>query len=80
MQIHVVTLNVDGEQVGAWATVHPEKAAVLVEKLEDAYGAEDDTFVGVYLAEIELEAHIDDGPVNALGTPLLSREDQQSLF
>jgi len=80
MLLHVVTLNVDGEQVGAWATVHPEKAAALVEKLEGAYGAEEDTFVGVYLAGIELEAHIDDGPVNALGTPLLSRHAQQSLF
>jgi hypothetical protein len=80
MQIHVITLNVDGEQVGAWATVHPEKAAVLVEKLEDAYGTDDDTFVGVYLAAIELETHIDEGPVNALGTPLIARHEQQSLF
>lgn len=80
MLLHLVTLNIDGEQVGAWATVHPEKAASLVEKLEEAYAGEEYTFVGVYLAAIELEAHIDDGPVNALGTPLLSHEDQQSLF
>jgi hypothetical protein len=80
MQIHVVTLNIEGEQVGAWATVHAEKAAALVEKLEDEYRAEEDTFVGVYLATIELEAHIDDGPVNALGAPLIVRNEQQSLF
>jgi hypothetical protein len=80
MQIHVVTLNIEGEQVGAWATVHAESAAALVGKLEAAYRGHDDIFVGVYLATVELEAHIDDGPVNALGAPLIVRNEQQSLF
>jgi hypothetical protein len=80
MQIHIVTLNVEGDQVGAWATVHAPKAAALAEKLEAHYGDADDHFVGVYLAEVELESNIDDGPVNALGTPLIEPHDQQSLF
>ncbi len=80
MHIHVITLNVEGEQVGAWATVHPEKAASLASKLEAHYGNAEDHFVGVYLADVELEAHIEDGPVNALGTPLIETHQQQSLF
>jgi hypothetical protein len=80
MQIHVVTLNVEGDQVGAWATVHAPKAAALAEKLEAHYGDADDHFVGVYLVEVELEANIDDGPVNAIGTPLIESHDQRSLF
>jgi hypothetical protein len=80
MQIHIVTLNVEGDQVGAWATVHAPKAAALAEKLEAHYGDADDHFVGVYVAEVELEANIDDGPVNAIGTPLIESHDQQSLF
>jgi hypothetical protein len=79
MHIHVVTLNVEGDQVGAWATEHAPKAAALAEKLEAHYGA-DDHFVGVYVAEIELEANIDDGPVHAIGTPLIESHRQQSLF
>ena len=46
MHIHIVTLNVEGDQVGAWATVHAAKAAALVEKLEAHYGGADDHFVG----------------------------------
>ncbi|HEX6640531.1 MAG TPA: hypothetical protein VF215_05430 [Thermoanaerobaculia bacterium] len=80
MQISIVTLNVEGDQVGAWATVHAAKAAALVEKLEAHYGGADDHFVGVYMAEVELEANIDDGPVNAIGTPLIESHRQQSLF
>jgi hypothetical protein len=80
MQIHIVTLNVEGDQVGAWATVHAIKAAALAEKLEAHYGDADDHFVGVYVAEVELESNIDDGPVNAIGTPLIASHDQQSLF
>ena len=80
MHIHFVTLNVEGDQVGAWATVHAAKAAALVEKLDAHYGDADDHFVGVYLAEIELEANIDDGPVNAIGAPLIDYNWQQSLF
>ena len=34
MQIHIVTLNVEGDQVGAWATVHADKADALAAKLE----------------------------------------------
>jgi len=34
----------------------------------------------VYLADVLLEEHIDDGPVNAIGTPLIESHDQQSLF
>lgn len=80
MHIHLVTLNVEGDQVGAWATVHAPKAAALAEKLEDHYGGADDHFVGVYVAEIELEANIDDGPVNAISTPLIEARHQRSLF
>lgn len=80
MHIHLVILNIDGEQAGAWATEHPEKAAALASKLEAAYGDHDDVFVGIYVAVVELEAHIDDGPVNALGIPLIDRHRQQSLF
>jgi hypothetical protein len=80
MQIHIVTLNVEGDQVGAWASVHAPKAAALAEKLETHYGEADDHFVGVYLAEVELEANIDDGPLNAIGTPLIESHRQQSLF
>lgn len=42
MHIHLVILNVEGDQVGAWATVHAAKAAALVEKLEAHYGGADD--------------------------------------
>ena len=80
MHIHIVTLNVEGEQVGAWATVHPEKAAALASKLDAHYGDAEDRFVGVYIADVELEAHIVDGPVNALGTPLIDTHEQQTLF
>jgi hypothetical protein len=80
MQIHIVTLNLEGDQVGAWATVHAPKAQALAEKLDAHYGDADDHFVGVYLAEVELEANIDDGPVNAIGNPLIESHDQQSLF
>jgi hypothetical protein len=80
MAIHLVTLNIEGEQVGAWATMHASKAAALAEKLEDHYGGADDHVVGVYVAEIELEANIDDGPVNAIGTPLIEAHHQRSLF
>ena len=80
MRIHIVTLNVEGDQVGAWATAHAPKAEALAEKLETHYGDATDYFVGVYVAEVELEAHIDDGPVNALGAPLIDCHQQQSLF
>lgn len=80
MEIHVVTLNVEGAQVGVWATVHAEKAAVLASKLEAAYSDHEDVFVGIDVAAVELEAHIDDGPVNALGIPLLRQHQQKSLF
>ncbi|HYC90596.1 MAG TPA: hypothetical protein VEO54_15375 [Thermoanaerobaculia bacterium] len=80
MQILLVTLNVEGDQIGAWATVHAEKADALAAKLEAHYGDADDHFVGVYVATVELEAHIDDGPVNALGIPLIESTAQQQLF
>jgi hypothetical protein len=80
MHIHIVTLNVEGDQVDAWATVHAAKATALVGKLEAHYGGADDHFVGVYVAEVELEANIDDGPVNAIGTPLIESHRQQPLF
>ena len=80
MQVHLVTLNVEGDQVGAWATVDAAKADALAAKLEAHYANVDDCFVGVYVASVELEAHIDDGPVNALGTPLIESHAQQSLF
>jgi hypothetical protein len=80
MRIHIVTLNVEGDQLGAWVTVHAPKAEALAEKLEAYYGHADDHFVGVYVASVELEANIDDGPVNAIGTPLIESHLQQSLF
>ena len=80
MHIHIVTLNVEGDQVGAWATLHAAKATALAAKLEAHYGDADDHFVGIYIAEVELEANIDDGPVNAIGTPLIDSHRQQSLF
>jgi hypothetical protein len=80
MQIHIVTLNVEGDQVGAWATVHAPKADAIAAKLEAHYGQADDHFVGVYVATVDLEAHIDDGPVNAIGTALIESHQQQSLF
>lgn len=80
MEIHVVTLNIDGDQVGVRAKLHAEKAAALASKLDAAYGDHDDVFVGIYVAAVELEAHIDDGPVNALGTPLIDHHLQQTLF
>jgi hypothetical protein len=80
MPIHIVTLNVEGDQVGAWATVHRAKAEALVDKLEAHYGDVEDHFVGVYVAEVELEVNIDDGPVNAIGTLLIEVHRQQSLF
>ncbi len=80
MHIHIVTLNVEGDQVGAWATVHLEKAEALASKLEAHYRGAEDYFVGVYVAHVELEANIDDGPVNAIGTPLIESHLQHSLF
>lgn len=80
MQIHIVTLNVEGDQVGAWATAHPEKAEALAAKIETFYGGADDHFVGVYIASVVLEADIDAGPTNAVGIPLIDRIAQQSLF
>jgi hypothetical protein len=80
MPIHIVTLNVEGDQVGVWATVHRAKAEALVDTLEAHYGDAEDHFVGVYVAEVELEVNIDDGPVNAIGTPLIELHRQQSLF
>ena len=80
MPIHIVTLDVEGDQVGAWATVHADKADALAAKLEAHYGDADDHVVGVYVAAVTLEAHIDDGPVNALGTALIASHVQQSLF
>ena len=80
MRIHIVTLNVEGDQVGAWATVHAPKAEALAEKLEAHYSHADDYFVGIYVEAVELEAHIDDGPVNAIGIPLITSHLQQSLF
>lgn len=80
MTIHIVTLNVEGDQVGAWATVHAARPRRSFEKLEAHYGGADDHFVGVYVAEVELEANIDDGPVNVIGTPLIESHRQQSLF
>ena len=80
MRMHIVTLNVEGEQVGAWATVHAPKAQALAEKLEAYYGDADDQFIGVYVAEVELEANIDEGPVNAIGAPIIQSPHQQSLF
>lgn len=80
MQIHLVTLNVEGDQVGAWATIHPEKADALAATIEAFYGAADDYFVGVYVASVVLEADIEAGPTNAIGIPLIDRTTQQSLF
>ena len=80
MRIHIVTLNVEGDQVGAWATVHETKAETLAAKIESHYGNADDHFVGVYVATVELEANIDAGPVNGIGTPLIESHLQQSLF
>lgn len=81
MTIHLVTLNVEGDQVGAWATVFPEKAASLAARLETHYGDAEDHFVGIYVADVVLEEHLDDGPVNALGTSLLTTPAaQQALF
>lgn len=80
MQIHIVTLNVEGDQVGAWATIHAPKADALATKLEERYGDAEDHFVGVYIATVELEAHIEDGPVNVIGTPLIVTHQQQTLF
>jgi len=81
MRIHVVSLNVEGDQVGVWATVDPSKAATLAAKLEAHYGDGEDYFVGVYIAEVVLEEHIDEGPVNALGTSLVAIPPaQQALF
>ena len=61
MRIHIVTLNIEGDQVGAWATVLAPKAHALAEKLEAFYGDADDHFVGVYVADVELEANIETG-------------------
>jgi len=81
MRIHVVSLNVEGDQVGIWATVDSTKAAALAAKLEAHYGDAEDFFVGVYIAEVVLEEHIDEGPVNAIGTSLLREPpEQHSLF
>jgi len=80
MQIHIVTLNVEGNQVGAWATVHVEKAEALVAKIEAFYGSAEDYFVGVYLASVILEADIETGPTNVIGIPLIDQSSQQSLF
>ena len=80
MEIHIVTLNVEGNQVGAWATIHAEKAEALAEKIEAFYGGADDYFVGVYVASVVLEAEIETGPTNFIGIPLIDRSSQQSLF
>jgi hypothetical protein len=80
MQIHVVILNVEGDQVGAWATAHADKADALAAKIESVYGGADDYFVGVYLASVVLEADIESGPANAIGIPLIGGSAQQSLF
>ena len=80
MQIHIVTLNVDGNQVGAWATVHAEKAEAFAAKIEAFYGGADDYFVGVYLASVILEADIETGPTHMIGIPLIDRSSQQALF
>lgn len=79
MPIHVVSLNLEGDQVGIWATVHAEKADALTARLEDDYG-NDDVFVGVYRATAVLEHEIDTGPTNPLGIPLITRDEQQPLF
>jgi hypothetical protein len=79
MLIHVVSLNLEGDQVGIWATVHAEKADALAARLEDNYGS-DDVFVGVYRATVVLEQEIDTGPTNPLGIPLVHCNEQQSLF
>jgi len=79
MHIHVVSLNLEGDQVGIWATVHAEKADALAARLKDDYGS-DDVFVGVYRATVVLEQEIDTGPTNPLGIPLIVRNEQQSLF
>jgi hypothetical protein len=80
MRIHIVTLNVEGNQVGAWATAHADKADALAAKIEAFYGGAEDYFVGVYVAAVILEADIDTGPTNAIGIPLIDRSTQQSLF
>lgn len=80
MQIHIVTLNVEGDQVGAWATAHAEKAEALAAKIEAFYGGAHDYFVGVYVASVVLEADIETLPANAIGIPLIDRTAQQSLF
>jgi hypothetical protein len=81
MRIHIVSLNVEGDQVGVWATVDPAKAAALAAKLDAHYGGAEDYFVGVYVADVLLEEHIDEGPVNALGTSLVAKSPaQQALF
>jgi hypothetical protein len=79
MHIHVVSLNLEGDQVGIWATVHAEKADALAARLEDDYGS-DDVFVGVSRATVVLEQEIDTGPTNPLGIPLIVCNEQQSLF
>jgi len=79
MNIHVVSLNLEGDQVGICATVHAEKADALTARLEDEYG-DDDVFVGVYRATVVLEHEIDTGPTNPLGIPLVVCNEQQSLF
>ena len=80
MQIHIVTLNVEGDQVGAWATVHAEKADALAAKIAAFYGGAEDSFVGVSVSSIVLEADIDPGPTNVIGISLIDRSAQQSLF
>ena len=62
MRVHIVTLNVEGDQVGAWATVHASKATTFAEKLEDHYGDEEDHFVGVYVAESNWKRTSTTGP------------------
>ena len=80
MHIHIVTLNVEGDQVGAWATIDAEKAEALAAKLEAFYGGADDYFVGVYSTSVTLEADIETGPTNVIGISLIDRSAQQSLF
>lgn len=80
MRIHIVTLNVEGDQVGAWATADAEKAEALAARIEAFYGGADDYFVGIYTAAVILEADIDTGPTNLIGIPLIDRSTQQSLF
>jgi hypothetical protein len=80
MRLHLVTLNIDGDQVGAWATAHAEKAEALAAKLDALSADAEDSFVGVYRTSVVLEADIETGPTTLLGIPRIDRTAQQSLF